>query len=95
MALIHPACAEGAPRRSPPRPAQPQGRQQAQDNKQSQEDKQSQSEITEDLFGFTEGSTWVSRASWKPPLTARGASAAGAARYGVFSPTLELKYYPG
>jgi hypothetical protein len=95
VALIHPACAEGLPRRSPPRPAQPQGRQQAQDNKQSQEDKQSQSEIdTEDLFGFTEGSDVGDPGELEASIDSTGRFGHRGGRYGVFSPTLELEYTP-
>ncbi|MGF9764583.1 hypothetical protein AAII07_56830 [Microvirga sp. 0TCS3.31] len=89
MALIHPACAEGLPRRSPPRPAQPESRQQAQDNKQSQ------SEIdTEDLFGFTEGSDVGDPGELEASIDSTGRFGRKGGRYGVFSPTLELEYTP-
>jgi len=95
IALMHPACAEGLPRRPPPRPAQPQGRQQAQDNKQPQEDKQSQSEIdTEDLFGFTEGSDVGNPGELEASIDSTGRFGRRGGRYGVFSPTLEVEYTP-
>jgi hypothetical protein len=95
VVLIHPACAEGLPRRSPPRPAQPQGRQQAQDNKQPQEDKQSQSEIdSEDLFGFTEGSDVGDPGELEGSIDSMGRFGRRGGRYRVFSPTFEVEYTP-
>jgi hypothetical protein len=95
VALIHPACAEGLPRRSPPRPAQPQGRQQAQDSKQSKEDKQAQSEIgSEDLFGFTEGSDVGDAGELEGSIDSTGRFGRRGGRYRVFSPTFEVEYTP-
>ena len=95
VALIHPACAEGLPRRSPLRPAQPQGRQQAQDNKQSREHKQSQSEIdSEDLFGFTEGSDVGDPGELEGSIDTTGRFGRRGGRYRVVSPTLEVEYTP-
>jgi hypothetical protein len=93
VALIHPACAEGLPRRSPRRPAQAQGRQQAQDDKQSKEDKQAQSEISsEDLFGFTEGSDVGDAGELGGSVDSTGRFGRRGGRYDVFSPTFEVEY---
>src|SRR5918995_5839595 len=92
VALIHPVCAEGLPRRSPPRPAQPQGRQQAQDNKQSQEDKQARSEIdTEDLFGFTLGSDTGDPGELAGSIDSTGRFGRRGGRRRRFSPTFEVE----
>jgi hypothetical protein len=95
VALIHPVCAEGLPRRSPPRPAQPQGRQQAQQDKQSQDNKEAGSEIdTEDLFGFTTGSDVGDPGELEASIDSTGRFGRRGERYGVFSPTLEVEYTP-
>jgi hypothetical protein len=95
VALIHPACAEGLSRRVPPRPAQPQGGQQAQEEKQSQDNKEAESEIdTEDLFGFTTGSDVGDPGELEASIDSTGRFGRRGGRYGVFSPTLELEYTP-
>jgi hypothetical protein len=95
VALIHPACAEGLPRRSSSRPAQPQGRQQSQDNKLSQEDKQAQSENeTENLFGFTMGSDVGDPGELEASIDSTGRFGRRGGRYRVFSPTFEVEYTP-
>jgi hypothetical protein len=95
VAWIHPACAEGLPRRSPPHLAQPQGRQQAQDNKRPQEDKQSQSGIDSgDLFGFTEGSDVGDPGELEGSIDSMGRFGRRGGRYDVFSPAFEVEYTP-
>jgi len=95
VALIHPACAEGLPRRSPPRPAQHQGNRQAQENKPSQEEKQAQSEIdSEDLFGFTMGSDVGDPGEPEASIESMGRFGRRGGHYRVFSPTLEAEYTP-
>ncbi|MBB3019463.1 hypothetical protein FHR70_002528 [Microvirga lupini] len=100
MAWIHPVCAEGLPRRPPPRPAQPQRvqgqqKQQNQEDKQSQEGKQSESEIdTEDLFGFTEGSDVGDPGELEASIDSTGRFGHRGGRYRVFSRTLEVEYTP-
>jgi len=95
VALIQPACAESLSRRVPPRPAQPQGGQQAKEDKPSQDDKEAQSEIdTEDLFGFNMGSDVGDPGELEASIENIGRFGRRGGRYGVFSPTLELEYTP-